>query len=244
MSQAEAPKANTSKNTLETIAKWLGSAGARRILDVPCGEGALLALLKTTGADRTGADIRPECFKLRDVTCIGMDMSGQWPIESATYDAVVCADGIEHVENPFHLVREANRVLARSGILIISTPNINAIRSRWRFLWSGFHTKFTLPLDESARQPHHHLNPIGFPELRYILHTGGFAIERVGVNRIKAVSWPYAVFYPGAALYTLLAFRRETSPAQRRRNPSILRTMISPAVFLGETLIVQARKQA
>ncbi len=89
MSQAEAPKANTSKNTLATIAKWLGSAGARRILDVPCGEGALLALLKTTGAELTGADIRPECFKLRDVTCIGMDMSGQWPIESAIYDAVV-----------------------------------------------------------------------------------------------------------------------------------------------------------
>ena len=65
VSQAETPKADTSKSTLETIAKWLGSAGAGRILDVPCGEGALLALLKTTGAELTGADIRPECFKLR-----------------------------------------------------------------------------------------------------------------------------------------------------------------------------------
>lgn len=237
-----APRANTSANTLEMIAQWVADAGATRVLDVPCGEGALLALLRGRGLDLTGGDLQPDLFALADVPCRVVDLQAAWPFADGAFDAVVCADGIEHVENPFHVVREAGRVLAPGGALVLSTPNINAIRSRWRFLWSGFHNKFKLPLEERRRDPLHHVNPIGFPELRYVLHTSGFRIERVGANRIKAASWPYALLYPVAALYTLLAFRRERDPEGRRRNAEILRQLLSPAVFLGETLIVLARK--
>lgn len=240
---ARTPRANTSRNTLETIAAWVHEAGARRVLDAPCGEGALLALLRGTGAECVGGDLQPHLFKLPDVPCHEMDLQQAWPVESGAFNAMVCADGIEHVENPFHVVREAARVLSPGGVLILSTPNINAIRSRWRFLWSGFHNKFKRPLDESGRDPLHHINPLGLPELRYILHTSGFTLERVGTNRIKAASWPYALLYPVAALYTALAFQREHAADQRRRNATILRQMLSPAVFLGETLILQARKR-
>lgn len=242
MPVADAPKPNTSRNTLETIAAWVRATGGQRVLDVPCGEGALVALLRDHVAECTGGDMQPELFRLPGERCIEMNLETAWPVEAGTYDTVVCADGIEHVENPFHVVREAARVLQPGGRFILSTPNINAIRSRWRFLWSGFHNKFKRPLDESRRDPLHHINPLGFPELRYILHTSGLHLERVGTNRIKPASWPYALLYPCAAAYTLLAFRHETAPSQRRHNAAIRRQMLSPAVFLGETLILQARR--
>ncbi len=237
------PQANTSRNTLDTIAQWVRDCGAQRVLDVPCGEGALLAMLQPHVASCAGGDLQPQLFTLPDVTCYEVDLQTAWPLESGAYDAVVCADGIEHVENPFHVTREAARVLAPGGYFILSTPNIQAIRSRWRFLWSGFHNKFKRPLDETRRDPLHHINPIGFPELRYVLHTSGFVIERVGMNRIKPASWPYAILYPFVALYTWLAFRHEHSRTQEPRNTEILHQLLSPALFLGETLILQARKQ-
>lgn len=241
---AGAPQANTSRNTLETIAAWVQAAGGTRVLDIPCGEGALLALLAGDERVLTGGDVQPDLFKLDGVPCRRVDLQAAWPFGDAEFDTVVCADGIEHVENPFHVVREARRVLAPGGRLILSTPNINAVRSRWRFLWSGFHNKFKRPLDERARDPLHHINPMGYPELRYVLHTEGFALERVGTNRIKAASWPYAVLYPVAAVYSILALRHDTGEAAHRRNADVFRHMMSPAVFLGETLILQARKGA
>lgn len=243
-SATAAPRANTSRNTLETLAAWIGAVGARRVLDVPCGEGALLALLRPTVPELTGGDLETPCSPLPQVSYVRIDLQGEWPLADGAYDGVVCADGIEHLENPFHLIREAGRVLTADGRLWISTPNITAIRSRWRFLWSGFHNKFKRPLDERARHPLHHINPIGYPELRYALHTTGFTVERVGANRIKPQSWPYALLWPGAALYTTLAFRHDREAAERRRNAEIRRQLLSLPLFLGETLIVQARKGA
>ncbi len=132
--------------------------------------------------------------------------------------------------------------LRPGGLLVVSTPNVSSIRSRFRFLMSGFHNKFKRPLDESAPSPSHHVTPISFPWLRYMLHTNGFRIAAVRANRIKLASLPHAVFYPFSALYTALSFARERDRAQRGRNWEVFRTLFSAAVFFGETLVVAARK--
>jgi hypothetical protein len=58
----------------------------------------------------------------------------------------------------------------------------------------------------------------------------------------KPISYLYAIFAPWMWLYTRLAFRKETDPAQRERNQEILATLLSPSVLFGENLMLIAKK--
>src|SRR5439155_10452128 len=123
----------------------------------------------------------------------------------------------------------------------LSTPNITALRSRWRWLLTGFHNKGKTPLDETAPNPWHHIGLMSFPEIRYLLHSNGFRITAIAANRVKLVSWLYAPLLPLAWLVTGLVVRRsEKNPALRRRDAEVRRQIYSTPVAYGETLIVKA----
>jgi hypothetical protein len=81
-----------------------------------------------------------------------------------------------------------------------------------------------------------------YPQLRYAMVRSGFRIVRVEVNRAKPQSYPHMLLYPYVALYTHLAFGRERDRGQRKRNVGIARTILSPKLLLGETLIIKADK--
>ena len=124
---------------------------------------------------------------------------------------------------------------------MISTPNICSLRSRARWLATGFHNKGKIPLDESNPSPVHHINLISFSELRYLLHTNGFQITEVATNRIKAANWLYAGLLPLAHVMTRWVFRKESDSKQEKRIcGEVLRQMLSVPVLFGETLIVKA----
>jgi ubiquinone/menaquinone biosynthesis C-methylase UbiE len=239
-----APRANTSRGTHEAVAALVLGHGGGKVLDAPCGEGALALHLARRGCQMWCLDCQPDALRIQGVAFTTGDLGQRLPFDDAFFDAAACVDGIEHLENPFQAVREFHRVLRPGGLLVVSTPNISAMRSRFRFLLSGFHNKFKRPLDEAHPSPSHHITPLTFPWLRYLLHTSGFRIAAARANRIKLASYPYTLLYPAAALYTALSFAREPDRAQRRRNWEVFRTLLSPAVFLGETLVVAALRQA
>ena len=212
------PRPNTSRNTHAVVLGLLARHGAARILDAPCGEGALAWQLAQRGCQPHCLDCQPDVFQLEGVPFKLGNLAQRLDYPDGFFDAVACIDGIEHLENPFHLARELARVLRPGGLLVLSTPNVSAMRSRVRFLLTGCHNKFKRPLDEAHPSPLHHLTPLTYPWLRYILHTSGLRIAAVRTNRIKAVSYPYLLLHPLAALFTWLSFRREKDPAQRQRN--------------------------
>ena len=234
---------NCAPGTHDCIARWLfGQDDLRRVLDVPCGEGAFVRRCLAAGRSVVGADCEPGATVPGAERAIA-DMNEQLPFEDAAFDAVVCIDGIEHIERPFDFLAECRRVVRVGGALVVSTPNISALRSRWRYLWTGFHNKAKSPLDETAPHPLHHVNMRSFHELRYQLHRTGFRIERVATNRIKPISWLYSPLAPPAAAATAWALHaEEKDPAQRRRNWEIWRQLHSPAVLFGEALVLFARK--
>jgi SAM-dependent methyltransferase len=159
------------------------------------------------------------------------------------FDAVVCIDGIEHIERPFDFIRECQRIIRKGGVLIISTPNLSALRSRWRYLLTGFHQGEKSPLDESEYTPLHHLSLVSFPELRYRLHANGFRVASVRTNRVKFISWLYVVLVPLAYVVTVLVFNKEEKAARvREQNREIVRQMFTVPVLFGETLIVKAMR--
>ena len=242
MHKVQQPKEHTTRNTHAVVASLLYERlqpGAA-ILDLPCGEGAFTQRIMQRGFKVCASDLMPR-IRVQNAEFRQSDMNKPLPFTDDAFDAVVCIDGIEHIERPFDFIRECARVTRDDGMLIISTPNISALRSRWRWLLTGFHNKGKNPLNEGKRTAGHHIRLLSFPNLRYMLHTNGFRIETVRCNRIKPISWLYALLVPLCAVVTATVFRiEEKDTEQRVRNREILRQLFSPAVLFGETLIVRA----
>ena len=105
----------------------------KRVLDIACGEGYGSAALQKAGAASViGVDISPE-------TCAhahrkyGIDArvgdATKIPLPDNSVDVVVSFETIEHLENPGGFVDECARVLAKDGVAIISTPNLEVYRA-------------------------------------------------------------------------------------------------------------------
>ena len=215
------------------------------ILDAPCGAGALCQALAKNGFEAWGADVDPECGArpLLHERFLIADFNRLLPCPDSRFDAVFCVEGIEHLEDRYAFLREVCRVLRPGGTLVLTTPNIVSLRSRMRFLGSGFFHKDPRPLNESGRHPLHHIGLSTFSDLRYALHTSGFVLTAAGCTHVKPVSYAYSLLAPWIWLYTRLAFRKEKDPAQRARNREIRRTLSSPALLFGENLLLTARKR-
>ena len=241
--QGDDPRENTSRNTHQAVMDLLRRhTQARKVLDIPCGEGAFTKRLMDAGLEPHSADVEDLILTpgARFKVC---DIDRPLPYPDSDFDAVVCIDGIEHIERPFDFIRETHRILREEGVFLLSTPNISSLRSRWRWLLTGFHNKGKSPLNEARPSPLHHIQLLGFPILRYGLHRSGFRITALRANRVKAVSWLYAPLVPFSYAVTRRVFRKEEQdPEQRRRNREILRQMFLRPVLFGETLIVEAAK--
>ena len=234
---------NTSRNTHNVVAELVGDvADGKVVLDLPCGEGAFTKRMLESGADVFSADFL-NILRIPHEQFSVVDMNQRLPYADAAFDAVVCIDGIEHIERPFDFIRECQRIIRKGGVLIISTPNLSALRSRWRYLLTGFHQGEKSPLDESEYTPLHHLSLVSFPELRYRLHANGFKVAAVRTNRVKFISWLYVVLAPLAYIVTVLAFNKEEKVARvREQNREIVNQMFTVPVLFGETLIIKATR--
>ena len=213
-----------------------------RVLDAPCGSGALTLALRDAGFDAWGTDVVPDARQRLGEKFLAADLGAGIPCADESMDVVLSVEGIEHLENPYAFLREIHRVLRPGGRLILTTPNTASLRSRVRFFGSGFYHQDPRPLNESARHPLHHISLRTFPELRYALQTAGLSLVDVGHTHIKPISVLYSVFVPWMAVYTAMAFRKEKDGAQRSRNRDVKRALLSPSGLFGENLLLVARR--
>ena len=138
------PAADTAEGVHEAVLALLKSDPPGQLLDAPAGEGAFAIHARERGYTVVCGDIAPARFRASDMTCLKLDLNRPWGLGSESFDCVVSIEAMEHLENPWHLVREANRVLKTQGTLILTTPNILSIRSRLSYLLRGYPKLFHL----------------------------------------------------------------------------------------------------
>jgi len=211
------------------------------LLDVPTGKGAFALEAKRLGYEVICGDIECARFEAEGLQCELVDLNHVWPYGDARFDAVACIEAIEHLESPWLLAREANRVLKPGGVFLVTTPNVLSIKSRMSYLLNGYPNYFffgVVPSPGSDEElPIDHINPVGFLELRHILARSGFHIEAIDTNRY--------VHRNRLLTKILKFFIRSRWRRRTRNNPSEieLRTlMLSPTILYGEILLVKARK--
>lgn len=117
----------------------LGLPSRARVLDAPCGgTAALTRALREQAFDAVGADIDPQAAVHLGAAFEKVNLDAPLPWTDQSFHAVISTEGIEHLENHFSFLREAHRILKPGGVLVLTTPNTTALRSRVRFFGSGF----------------------------------------------------------------------------------------------------------
>ena len=234
---------NTAKNIHEIVFQLINKDTNTKIVDIPSGYGAFVLRLKDNGfKDIVAIDI-DNILKIEHHQFSTGDMTKTLPMKDSSVDTLVCIDGIEHIDKQFKFIGEVSRVLKIGGELVVSTPNISSLRSRWRWLMTGHHNKCKSPLNENSPNPLHHIGMLSFPEMRYLLHTNGLIITDITTNRIKHISWIYSILLPFSYLYTTLTYRKTgRKDGTKLINKEIKKSMFSYSVLFGETLIVKAKK--
>jgi len=195
------------------------------VLDVPAGQGALAKDLEGLGFRVFPADLARDNMVYRNGRCMQVNVDNPLPVKDEAFDCVVCVEGIEHVENPFFLVREMARVLRGGGHLVITTPNVMTIKSRLRFLLYSHLDYFR----DFGCPPSAHLLPVSYPQMRVILDRCGLTVQAVKTNR-HVKKWPHV----HALLKPLI--RHKTS--RRYIDPFY----VSDTLLEGDILIFVARK--
>ena len=226
-------------------------------LDLSCGDGDLLAALSAAGYNARGTTFRdrdddyirrrdhPEALRVDG----GIDLNVPLPYDDASFDLVTSTEVIEHVEGHRNLIGEAARVLRPGGHLVLTTPNLNRLRSRLAFALTGVHqVKQVLPspVVSLSRMEEFHHRCVDLPHLHWLLWQSGL--------RIKAAE-PTEVWRSSRLLSSVLRplVRRSTRRAVDRvyvdaasqawARDDLVRWLTHPVLLTSERLCLLCQKE-
>ncbi|MCD4654463.1 class I SAM-dependent methyltransferase [bacterium] len=127
--------------THNRIVSLVGSA--RKVLDLGCATGYLSQALTENGCQVVGIEMDQAAADKARLFCqyvITGDAGDPAVISQAgsDFDFIVCADIIEHLIDPWTVLRTLRQMLAPGGELIVSVPNMAYWRMRWDLLLGRF----------------------------------------------------------------------------------------------------------
>lgn len=231
---------------LEKIVEIISSYNKGKILDLGCGDGKTGKRLFDLGFSVEACDMDRQRFEFHsEIPFTEGNLDSPLPYKDNSFDYVVFMEVIEHIYNPNFVISEIRRVLRGGGRLLLSTPNILNLRSRFRFLFEGAYDFFREPtLDYSKCFPaaiqNMHVIPWRYQELEYLLAQSNLSISRFFTDkRMGSFYFLYALLSP--IIY--LQARLKENRAKKKGGVDFKRInniLLSKDMLLGRHLILEA----
>ncbi len=101
----------------------------KRVLDMASGEGYGAALLSRSARATVGVELERDAVQHACQRYGGGNLNfivasaSSIPLQDGSFDVITCFELVEHIQEQNALLREAKRLLAPDGLLLISTPN-------------------------------------------------------------------------------------------------------------------------
>ncbi len=155
-----------------------------RVLDVACGLGGQLALLRERGWDAWGLDASMALARHiqrrfeRDAPVV-VAVAEALPFRSGSFDRIVCQGSLDHFPQPRAFMREVARVLKPNGHAIIGISNFDSLSCRLGQGLYGMKARWSLPVylgrnfwqipaNHTFRGTYRVLKGLGGPELELV----------------------------------------------------------------------------
>lgn len=122
---------------------------ARSVLELGCAAGAMGSAIKQRQncnyiGIETNSDAAAVAARSLDTVLVGDVETGPLPLPDQSVDCIVCADILEHLADPWQMLRELRRIIQAGGTIVVSVPNIQnvdivqaLVNGRWDYLDAG-----------------------------------------------------------------------------------------------------------
>lgn len=169
------------------LLSWCKGLGAdARIIDVGCGDGFHLDLLKTFGKpswNLEGVDI--DARAVRSAKARGLNVHhgtlDTLELAESSYDLAIAIQTIEHVERPFELLQGVRRILKKGGRLVVVTDNTDSLD--FSLFKSGYWGGYHFP---------RHWNLFNRRSLTQLANKAGYSGVRIE-TAVSPVNWVYSI---------------------------------------------------
>ncbi|MFI5012889.1 MAG: class I SAM-dependent methyltransferase [Hyphomicrobiales bacterium] len=188
-------------------------AKVSRLMDLGCGTGATVALVREARAVEWAAGVELDAGSVEaaravcDRVFIGdaASLTFESEIAPASLDLILCLDVLEHLADPWAMIQRLSPLVGSGGRLILSVPNIRNWKFLWRLAFNGdFHYRDAGLLDRThlrffVRHTAIELatcgglrlvsavnaKPPAFPDLRFLLSKASFGL----LDELIAKQW-------------------------------------------------------
>ena len=144
------------------IGRHVGSENQLKVLDIGCGTGTNLEVLRDYGTVH-GMDVSPLALSYchdRGIDRICRGDAAHLPFQDNSFDVIIGVDVLEHLEDDGAALREIHRVCKPEALLIAVVPAFQS-------LWS------------QRDEQHHHKRRYRIRQLRKRMTRAGFAVRRM-----------------------------------------------------------------
>jgi ubiquinone/menaquinone biosynthesis C-methylase UbiE len=204
--------------------EWVRPAEEHRILDVGCGAGYFLFLIREkyrlegftpiiAGLDISNFQLSymaKRMHKEEILDALAVHGNGEYlPFADESFDLVTCSEVLEHIRNPFQALSEMHRVLKTNGMLLLSTPSMSGQKS-WATILSpiGFLVKMIRRYKPETKPEENGYDIPWYPEeFRKAIFSAQLEIEEFEYNAVIPHPWHFKFLPKPLIKPTIAAFK-------------------------------------